>query len=75
MFSGFNILATSAGTPTTTVLATGTLKSVTGGFADFAVSLPVSLGKVLAIEPITPSPDIGWLQSRWMPDNLLRLHS
>ena len=51
-FTGFNLLSTAAGTPTTTILATGTLASQSGGVAAFSVSLPVSVGEVLAIEPV-----------------------
>jgi hypothetical protein len=52
-FTGFNILSTAGGTPITTVLATGTLASQSGGVAAFSVSLPVSIGEVLAIEPVS----------------------
>ncbi len=51
-FTGFNVLSTAGGTPTTTVLATGTLASQSGDVAAFSVSLPVSVGEVLAIEPV-----------------------
>jgi hypothetical protein len=54
-FTGFNILSTSGGAPTTTVVATGSLSSHSGGVATFSVSLPVSIGEVLAIEPIDGS--------------------
>jgi hypothetical protein len=61
-FTGFNILFTSAGVPTTSVAATGSLLSQTGGVAAFSVSLPVSLGEVLAIEPvITGELFLSWL--------------
>jgi hypothetical protein len=61
-FTGFNILSTSAGVPTTTVVAVGTLSSQSGGEAAFSVSLPVSIGEVLAIEPMTPAGTPGlWL--------------
>jgi len=62
-FTGFNILSTVGGTPTTTVLATGTLASQSGGVAAFDVSLPVSVGEVLAIEPVASSGG-GWLANR-----------
>jgi hypothetical protein len=54
-FLGFNVLSTSGGVATTTVVATGILSSQSGGVAAFSVSLPVSIGEVLAIEPIDGS--------------------
>jgi hypothetical protein len=64
-FIGFNIVSTSAGVPTTTVVATGTLSSQSDGVAAFSVSLPVSIGEVLAIEPITP----GGAPGLWLAEN------
>lgn len=61
-FTGFNILSTAAGTPTTTVLATGMLASQSGGVAAISVSFPVSVGEVLAIEPVA-SGGGGWLNN------------
>jgi hypothetical protein len=60
-FSGFNILATSAGVPTTTVLTTGTLSSSSSTEAAFTVSLPVTVGEVLAIEPVQSGGPVSWL--------------
>jgi hypothetical protein len=54
-FLGFNLLSTSGGVPTTTVVATGSLSSQSGGVAAFSVSLPVSIGEVLAVEPLDGS--------------------
>lgn len=52
-FSGVNILSTSGGTPTTTVLDLGTFDSTNAsGVATFTVSLPVTVGEVLGIEPV-----------------------
>src|SRR5262249_47525901 len=59
-FTGFNILSTGGGVPTTTVIGTGTFVSVTGGVAGFSTSLPVTGGEVLGIEPISPS-GLAWL--------------
>ncbi len=47
-----DILSTSGGVPTETVLATGTFESVSGGFSVFSTSLSVTAGEVLALEPI-----------------------
>jgi hypothetical protein len=79
-FTGLNILSTVNGVPTTdTPLATGSFQSVVsnvdgGGVAVFTTSLPVTLGEVLAIEPIAtaiipcPGGSIGcfsnWLANR-----------
>ena len=54
-FSGMNILSTSGGVPTFTVLGTGAFVSQSGGVATFSTSLPVTIGEVLAIEPILAS--------------------
>jgi hypothetical protein len=59
-FTGFNILSTSAGVPTTTVLTTGTLSSSSSTEADFTTSLPVTVGEVLAIEPVTSGEQDEW---------------
>jgi hypothetical protein len=60
--TGLNILSTSAGVPTTTVVGTGTLLSQSSSEADFSVSLPVSIGEVLAIEPFSSTNNGGgWL--------------
>jgi hypothetical protein len=60
-FTGVNILSTSGGVPTTTVIGTGTFVSVTGGVAVFSTSLPVTVGEVLGIEPLTNDTTDGWL--------------
>ena len=58
-FTGFNILSTSAGVPTT-VLTTGALLSSSSTEAAFTVSLPVTVGEVLAIEPVTSGQQLAW---------------
>jgi hypothetical protein len=59
-FTGFDILSTSAGVPTTTVLTTGTLSSSSSTEAAFIVSLAVTVGEVLAIEPVTSGEQDNW---------------
>ena len=59
-FTGFNILSTSAGAPTATVLTTGTLLSSLLTEAAFSVSLAVTVREVLAIEPITLGEQDNW---------------
>lgn len=55
-FSGIDILSTSGGTPTLTVLASGTYVSTNSdGLAMFDVSLPVTVGEVLGLEPFVSS--------------------
>jgi len=64
-FSGVNILSTSGGIPTTTILGTGSFVSNTGSkgtyLASFTVSLSVTAGEVLAIEPFGPSVFDQWV--------------
>ncbi len=58
-FTGVNILSTSGGTPTTTVLDVGTFDSTNAaGVSTFTVSLPVTVGEVLGIEPMYCGPDL-----------------
>jgi hypothetical protein len=58
LFTGLNILSTSDGVPTTMIVATGEFLFEFGredmfvAMEAFSVSLPVSVGDVLAIEPI-----------------------
>jgi hypothetical protein len=63
-FTGLNILSTLNGGPTTFPLATGLFQSAAGGVAVFTTSLPVTIGEVLAIEPLVPLGDVahvhGW---------------
>jgi hypothetical protein len=54
-FSGMNILSTVAGVPTNNVVATGSFQSTTGNVAVFTMSLLVTVGEVLAIEPFPTS--------------------
>jgi len=61
LFTGFNILSTSDGVPTTTIVGTGKLSFELGGVAAFSVSLPVNIGEMLAIEPIQSPPSGNWL--------------
>ena len=59
--TAMNILSTSGGVPTTTVLGTGTFQSIdASGRAVFAASLSVTVGEVLAIEPIANIAFVGW---------------
>jgi hypothetical protein len=55
-FSGLNILSTTGGVPTTTVVGSGTFGSNNGSAGVFTgvftTSLPVTIGEVLAIEPL-----------------------
>lgn len=52
-FAGMNILATSQGAATPTILATGVYLGEVAGYAEFGISpLAVQAGDVLAIEPI-----------------------
>lgn len=52
-FAGMNILATSQGAATATILATGVFLGEVAGYAQFGISpLAVQVGDVLAIEPI-----------------------
>lgn len=60
-FTGINILSTVGGVPTTTIAATGTFSSQAGDVAAFSLSLPVSIGEVLAIEPLQPNGGGDWL--------------
>lgn len=60
VFAGLNLLSTVGGVPTT-VVATGSTSSVSGGSASFSVSLAVSIGDVLAIEPILSGGSGNWL--------------
>lgn len=53
-FTGFNVLSTSGGAPTTSVLGTGTYLSTSLGWARFSVAVPITTGEVFAIEPISP---------------------
>jgi hypothetical protein len=53
-FTGIIILSTLNGVPTTAV-ATGSFQSAAGGVAVFTTSLPVTIGEVLAMEPISMS--------------------
>jgi hypothetical protein len=55
------ILSTVNGVPTNTVVATGSLQSIIslGGVAFFTTSLPVTVGEVLAIEPLIADPQPG----------------
>src|SRR5262249_9203305 len=57
-FTGFNILSTSGGVPTPTVIGTGTFVFQTPHVGVFSTSLPVTVGQVLGIEPIALG---GWL--------------
>jgi hypothetical protein len=62
-FTGLNIFSTdAAGVPTTTVVGTGTFSiiSIIGSEAFFNTSLPVTVGEVLAIEPLGANFN-GWL--------------
>ena len=55
-FTGLNILSTLNGVPTTNApLATGSLQSAANGLAVFTTSLPVTIGEVLAMEPLATS--------------------
>ncbi|WP_114913538.1 hypothetical protein [Acidibrevibacterium fodinaquatile] len=66
-FTGVNILSTSGGTPTTTVLDVGTFDSTNAaGVSTFTVSLPVTVGEVLGIEPIGNN-GTDWLQHSTYP--------
>lgn len=47
-----NILSTSGGVPTDTVVGTGSLLWQTGGWTAFTTSLAVTAGQVLALEPV-----------------------
>jgi hypothetical protein len=53
IFTGLNILSTTGGVPTTTVLNTGKFQSFSGDVAMFTTSLSVNVGDVLALEPIS----------------------
>jgi len=59
-FSGVNILATVAGVPAG-LAGTGTVLSQNSGMAAFSVNLPVTIGEVLAIEPIVSSGFPSWV--------------
>lgn len=61
-FAGMNILATSQGVATATILATGTYLGEVAGYAQFGIApLAVQAGEVLAIEPvILSSPFFNW---------------
>lgn len=55
-----DILSTSGGVPTETVLGTGTFDSAAGGFSTFTTALSVTAGEVLALEPICTSGPCGF---------------
>ena len=59
-FTGMNILSTANGVPTTTVVGNGSFQSMSSGVADFTTSLPVTVGEVLAIEPIVAAFSPTW---------------
>jgi hypothetical protein len=61
-FAGMNVLATSQGAATPTILATGVYRGEVAGYAQFGISpLAVQAGDVLAIEPIIiASPFFNW---------------
>jgi hypothetical protein len=63
LLTGMNILSTTGGAPTTTVLGTGTLQSISGNDAVFTTSLSVTVGEVLAIEPLTNGGGAPWLDN------------
>ena len=70
-FVGMNILSTVNGVPTTDPpLATGSLQSTIslGGVAFFTTSLPVTIGEVLAIEPIIV-PALGESSADWLANS------
>jgi hypothetical protein len=58
-FTGFNILSTVGGVPAS-VIATGTFEQIANNFATFATSLPVTVGEVLALEPIASAFQSDW---------------
>ena len=60
-FTGLNVFSTSSGIPTSTSLETGTLLSANSGVAKFSLSISVSVGDVLAIEPLTTYSSFYWL--------------
>jgi len=61
LLTGMNILSTSGGVPTSTVLGTGTFQSIdASGKAVFTASLSVTVGEVLAIEPTANISFAGW---------------
>jgi hypothetical protein len=61
-FTGLNILSTLNGVPEIFApLATGLFQSAAGGVAVFTTSLPVTIGEVLAIEPLLPAGGALWL--------------
>jgi hypothetical protein len=71
VFTGFNILSTnSSGVPNTgpgSILGTGTLSSQTATLADFTTSLAVTVGEVIAIEPITSNNSAAWAGQNFPP--------
>jgi hypothetical protein len=56
-FTGFNILATSGGVPTTTVLTTGTFSGIIGDFAAFNTFSPVARVSNSAPSPTCRNPE------------------
>jgi hypothetical protein len=59
-FTGLNIISTIGGIPTGTVVGTGTLDSLVGTLATFSLSLPITVGEQLGIEPLTSEFNVSW---------------
>jgi hypothetical protein len=62
-FTGFNILSTTGGVPnsgTAGIIGTGSFVSQTSTEAIFSTSLAVTVGEVIAIEPLTASLTLRW---------------